>query len=120
MTYFIIELKKEISLKDSLEMNKVGTKNEKVLYNLLQTVLLKPIETTAAKIPGLRKSEVNCNSCDNFHNSTSLRSMRERRKNGAKNSRGPAFIFGKNGSHQPNNDIGRVSGVTIIENVALE
>ena len=35
-----------------------------------------------------------------FPKSMSLRSMRDRRRNGAKNNRGPAFIFGKNAANQ--------------------
>ena len=37
---------------------------------------------------------------DRFQKSMSLRSMRDRRRNGAKNNRGPAFIFGKNAANQ--------------------
>ena len=37
-----------------------------------------------------------------LNESTSLRSVRERRRQGAKNSRGPAFIFGNREQHRSN------------------
>ena len=40
-----------------------------------------------------------------LNNSTSLRSVRERKRPGAKTSRGPAFIFGNKAGAEPKNDI---------------
>ena len=44
-------------------------------------------------------------SISELNNSTSLRSVRERKRPGAKTSRGPAFIFGNKAGAEPKNDI---------------
>lgn len=84
--------------------------DRQVLYNLLQTVWLKPLSASDREPPQYEESKVGTTNNQPDHRqfqpvSVSLRSMRERRRNGAKNSRGPAFIFGKNGANQPKNDI---------------
>ena len=48
---------------------------------------------------------VQVHSISELNNSTSLRSVRERKRPGAKTSRGPAFIFGNKAGAEPKNDI---------------
>ena len=48
---------------------------------------------------------VHVQSISELNNSTSLRSVRERKRPGAKTSRGPAFIFGNKAGAEPKNDI---------------
>ncbi|CBY16363.1 unnamed protein product [Oikopleura dioica] len=122
----IEELRKALLISNSRHCDRA------VIQDLLETVMLKSLvkgKTSSSLMERTRKRRflnlsypltdpdriysnyANTEEHDRFPKSMSLRSMRDRRRNGAKNNRGPAFIFGKNAANQNEIELRFLEGI---------